>query len=172
LVWFGVKGVEFGADLVGGGVAEVVEDGQGLSPGIVGGLGIAGGEAGLAEAGEGVGFLVAVAEILEQVQGMLVTGEGLVVVPEVVVGVAEAVPRVRLPISVVEFLVQGEGLLAVDEGARLVAAWSYQWPRRSRKIRRVRASCQAWMSKPVTAAWSMAARSTGCSMVNQSSAWW
>src|SRR5215475_6061394 len=73
----GLEGGEFDAELVGVGMVEVVEDAQGLPPGAVGGLGAAGGEVGLAEASEGIGFFVAVAEIPKQAQGVLVAGEGL-----------------------------------------------------------------------------------------------
>src|SRR5215813_3935414 len=89
----GVEGGEFGADLLGVGVVELVEDGQGLLPGVAGGLGVAGGVVGVAEVGEEFGFVVAVAEAPDQVKGVLVADEGLGVVAKVVVGVAEAVPR-------------------------------------------------------------------------------
>jgi hypothetical protein len=52
----GVEGSELGADLVGVGVVEVVEDGQGLLPGVASGLGVAGGVVGVAKAGEGFGL--------------------------------------------------------------------------------------------------------------------
>src|SRR5262249_50636735 len=65
----GVDGGEFGADLVGVGVLEFVEDGQGLLPGTAGGVGISGIVVGVAEVGEGGGFVVAVAKIPEQGKG-------------------------------------------------------------------------------------------------------
>src|SRR5262249_34877123 len=104
----GVESGEFDADLVGVGGVELVEDGQGLLPSVLGGLGVAGVLMGVAEAGESGRFFVTVAEVPEQVKGVLVAGDGLDVVAEVVVGVAEAVPRVRLPVAVVELLEQVE----------------------------------------------------------------
>jgi hypothetical protein len=55
--------VKFGADGVGVGVVELVKDGQGLLPGVVGGPGVAGGVVGVAEVAQGGGFAVAVAEL-------------------------------------------------------------------------------------------------------------
>src|SRR5215470_15760424 len=117
----GGEGGEFGAELVGVGVVEVVEDGEGLVPGVVGGVVVAGGAVGVADADEGGGFVVAVAEVAAQGECVVVAGEGLGVVAEVVVGVAEAVPGVGLPVAVAEFLVQGEGVLAGGEGLVVVA---------------------------------------------------
>src|SRR2546421_4903531 len=87
-----VKAGEFGADLGGVGVVHFVEDGQGLLPGVAGGLRVAGGVVGVAEVGEGVGLVVAVAGVPDQSEGVLVAGDGLGVLAEVVVGVAQAVP--------------------------------------------------------------------------------
>ena len=84
--------VEFRADGVGVGVVDVGENGQGLLPGIPGRSVVAGGVVGIAEAGEAVGFVVAVADVVVQADGVLVAGDGLGVVGEVVVGVGEAVP--------------------------------------------------------------------------------
>ena len=86
--------------MFGVGMVEVVEDGQGLLPGLAGGPGVAAGVVGVAEVGEGVSFVVAVAEVPDQSEGVLVAGDGLGVVPEVVVGVAEAVPRRGLSAAV------------------------------------------------------------------------
>ena len=47
-----VQVLEFDADGVGVGVVEVVEDGQGVLPGVAGGLGVAGGVVGVAEVDE------------------------------------------------------------------------------------------------------------------------
>src|SRR3954454_15472046 len=55
-----------GADILGVGVAELVKDGEGFAPGISGGGGLAGSMVGVAEVGQGVGFVVAVAEITVQ----------------------------------------------------------------------------------------------------------
>jgi hypothetical protein len=61
-----VEGGEFGADLLGVGVVEVVEDGQCVLPGGAGRVRVAGGLAGVAEAGEGSGFAVPLADLLEE----------------------------------------------------------------------------------------------------------
>jgi hypothetical protein len=90
--WGLVEGDEFGVDGLGVGVVEVGEDGQGVGPGCAGGVEVAGGVRGVAEAGEGGGFVVAVAEVAEQGAGVLVAVAGLGVVAEAVVGVAEADP--------------------------------------------------------------------------------
>src|SRR5258708_1358170 len=55
-----LPGDESGADVFGVGVVEVVEDGQCLLPGVAGSVGVVSGVGGVAEMGEGVGFLVAV----------------------------------------------------------------------------------------------------------------
>jgi hypothetical protein len=70
------------------GVGELVEDGQGLLPGVAGGLRVSGGVVGVAEAGEGVGFVVAVADLPVELDRLLVAGEGLGVLAELVVGIA------------------------------------------------------------------------------------
>jgi hypothetical protein len=48
----GVEAGEFGADVVGVGVVEVGEDGQGMLPGVAAGVEVAGGVVGVAEVGE------------------------------------------------------------------------------------------------------------------------
>jgi hypothetical protein len=90
-------------------------------PGGSGGLGVAGGVMGVAEVGEGVGFVVAVADVPVPGKGLLVAGHCMGVVAEVVVGVAEAVPGGGLPVAVAELLEQGEGLLAMGERLLMVA---------------------------------------------------
>src|SRR5262249_19641594 len=100
----GVKGGEFGAELVGVGVVEVVKNGEGLVPSFACGVVVAGGVVGVAEVGEDVGFCVAVAKVAVQGEGVAVVGEGVGVVAEVVVGVADAVPGLGLPVAVAQFL--------------------------------------------------------------------
>jgi hypothetical protein len=73
----GVEGGEFGTDLVGIGVVEVVEDGEGLLPDVVGGVVVADGVVGVAEVCEGVGFVVAVTKVADQGEGVVVAGEGV-----------------------------------------------------------------------------------------------
>jgi hypothetical protein len=118
-----VRLLEFGAELVGVGVVELVEDDQGVLPGLVCGLGIAGGVVRVAEPGECVGFAVEVAEIPVQLEGVLVAGDCLGVVAEVVVGIADDLPCLSLSVEVAaDLLVQGEGLLAGGEGLSVVPA--------------------------------------------------
>jgi hypothetical protein len=69
-IW-GVERGEFAADLVGVGVVDVVEDGQGLLPGLAGGVVVAGAVVGVAEVAEDGGFAVAVAEVAVQGEGGL-----------------------------------------------------------------------------------------------------
>lgn len=95
-------------ELVGVGVVEFGEDGQGVLPGVLSGVAIAGGVVRVAEVDEGGGLPLAVAEGAEEVEGALVAGDGLVVVAELVVGVAEAVPGGGFPPPVAEF-VEGGG---------------------------------------------------------------
>jgi len=71
-------------------VVEVVEDGQGLLPGVAGGVEFAGGVVDVAEVVEGVGLAVAGAEVPVQGEGVPVADDGLGVLAEVVMGVAEA----------------------------------------------------------------------------------
>jgi hypothetical protein len=116
-----VKVLEFGAEGVGVGVVQVVEDGQGLLPCLTGCFGRAGRVVGVAEVGEGHGFPIPAAEVAVQVDGVVVAGNGLGVVAEVLMGVAEAVPGTGLPVAVAEIDEEGEGLLAVGEGLLVVA---------------------------------------------------
>lgn len=98
-----------GAELVGVGVVEFVEDAQSVLPGGSGGVGIGGGVVCVAEMGEGGGFGVAVAEVAAQVNGVPVAGDGFVSAAEAAVGVAETVPGGGLPVAVADLLEQGEG---------------------------------------------------------------
>src|SRR3954453_3888765 len=90
----GLEVVELVADEVGVGVGQLVEDVEGLPPGGVGGVGVAGGGGGVAELGEGVGLGVAVAEVAVDVEGVPVARGGVVVVGQAAVNVAEAVPDI------------------------------------------------------------------------------
>ena len=116
-----VKLVKFRPDVVGVGVFEVGEDGQGLLPRMAGGGGVAGGVVGVAEAAEDFGFVVAVAEVSEHLDGVLVGSDGLDMLAEVLACVADAVPGGRLLAKVAEFVVQGKGLLAFGEGLAVLA---------------------------------------------------
>jgi hypothetical protein len=81
--------------MVGVGMAEFVEYVDSLFPDFTGGIVVADGVEGIAEAAEGVGFAVPVDDVPAQVDGALVAGGRLLVLAEVV-GVAEAVPGWRL----------------------------------------------------------------------------
>jgi hypothetical protein len=82
--------VQPAADLVGGGLVELVEDGPGLPPGVAGRAEVAGVAVQLAEAGQAAGLALAVAELPEQRQGPPVAVDRLGPVAEPVVGVAKA----------------------------------------------------------------------------------
>src|SRR5262249_14538994 len=107
-----VEAGELDAELLGVGVVEVVEDGEGQLPGVAGSVVVACGVVGVADVGEGAGFFVPVAEVTVQGEGVVVAGDGVGVVAELVVGIAEAVPGSGLAVTVAESLEQGEGLLA------------------------------------------------------------
>jgi len=57
---------ELGANCIGGGVADVVEDGEGMLPAVTCGVGLTGDVLGVPELGEGLGFGVSVAGISGQ----------------------------------------------------------------------------------------------------------
>src|SRR5215469_3098855 len=103
---------ELGADLVGVGVLQVFEDGEGLLPGLPGLGRLAGGVAGVAEVGEGLCFVEAVAGSPVQTEGTLVAGGGFVEVAQMVLGVSQAVPDISLGPAVADFGAQGECLAA------------------------------------------------------------
>src|SRR5262245_30491382 len=109
--------LKFGTDLVGVGVAQVVEDDQGLLPGIPGLLLVTGRVTGVAEVGEDLGCVEAVPECPEKTESAPVALGGVAMVPELVLDVAEAVPGVRLLAAMeADFLVQSEGLPAERAG--------------------------------------------------------
>src|SRR5262249_42867169 len=115
----------------------------------------------VAQVDVGVGLCGLVAGVGGQVQGVAEVGVGVVEAAQPSVGVGEiAVGAGR----------RGRGGRAVGGGLRGGGGGggALGW----RKISRVQVSCQVWVSKPVAAAWSMAASSTGCSTVNQSRACW
>lgn len=108
---------EFGADLIGVGVAQVVEDVQGLLPGSPGVLLVTGRITGVAEVGEDLGFVEAVPEFPEKEETALVAVGGVAMVTELVLDVAEAVRGVCLLDAMqANFLIQSEGLLAERAG--------------------------------------------------------
>jgi hypothetical protein len=66
---------DLGADLVGTGVLQLLQDGERLLPGLPGLSHLAGGVAGVAEVGEGVRFIEAEAGLVKA-QRFLVAGDG------------------------------------------------------------------------------------------------
>src|ERR1022692_3603134 len=67
---------EFGTNPISGGMTEVIEDAQGLLPGVASLLPMVAGEVGVAEVGEGVGLAEAVSEVAEDGQSVLVASHG------------------------------------------------------------------------------------------------
>ena len=82
--------VELGADLIGGGLVEVVEDVAGVLPDGAGRVRITGSVMAGAHLGEGAGFGVGAAQRLKELEGSLVAGDGLGWLAELLVGVAQA----------------------------------------------------------------------------------
>src|SRR5262249_22308038 len=107
---------DFGADLCGVGMVQAVEDAQCFFPGFAGGVGIAEGVVGVAEAAEGTGHVVLVAEIAADDEGLPVARNGSVVVTQLVMDVAKTVQDARLTLAVSQFADQRQGALAVREG--------------------------------------------------------
>jgi hypothetical protein len=97
----GVEASEVGADLVSVGVVEVIEDDQGLLPGVTAASGLPVALWVLPRLVRGVGLFIAVTKIPKQGEGLVVAGDGVRVIAEVV-GVAEAVPGAGLPFAMVE----------------------------------------------------------------------
>ena len=79
---------ELGPDLAGVGALQIVEDVQGLLPGLPGSGPVPGRVAGVAEMVECLGLAVALAELAEDTEGAVVAGCRFVMLPEVVVGAA------------------------------------------------------------------------------------
>lgn len=118
------EGAKFGANVVGVGVAEFVEDVEGLLPEAPGCGKVFAGAAGVAEVGEGFGFVIAGAGLSKQVEGVTVAVRGALVAAEVVVGVAEAVPGVCLFGGFPEFLMQSKSLPTAGERLLVAAVLS------------------------------------------------
>jgi EmrB/QacA subfamily drug resistance transporter len=112
---------ELATDLVRVRMAQVVEDGEGLLPGLPGLRQVAGGVTGVAEVGENLRFKLAVAEFPGDAKGTLVTGGGLGKVAQMVLGVAQAVPASSLKAAVPVCSAHGERLLAERPGLLVVA---------------------------------------------------
>jgi hypothetical protein len=96
--------------LVGVGVVELVEDGQGLLPSAAGGVGMVGGVVGIADTGEDLGFEVAVAELPVQSECLLAVGESLLVVAEESMAPTDPIEGLSLPSPVVGGPIKVEGL--------------------------------------------------------------
>src|SRR4051812_38224998 len=101
--------MEFRVDLTGVGIArtgtrgndaELVEGGQGLPPGMTGGVVVAGGVVCVAEVIQIDGAAVPFAQFTVDVDGLLEVVDGFVVAPEEVIGVTEAVESMSLNTTV------------------------------------------------------------------------
>jgi hypothetical protein len=103
---------QLGPEFGGVRVVELVEDRQGVPPGLAGRGGVAAGVLGVTEVGEDLGLVVPIADLPEQDDGALIAVRRQPGVAEVVVGVAEAVPRGRLAAAVAEVLMEVECALA------------------------------------------------------------
>ena len=112
---------EFGADLVGEGMLDVLEDGQRLLPCLAGLGQFASVMTSISNVDESVRFMPAVAEFTGDAEGALVAGGGFAEVAEMVLGVAQAVPGSCLEAAVADFCVEGECLLAQRAGLLIVA---------------------------------------------------
>jgi hypothetical protein len=97
------------ADPAGVGVVKLIEDVQGLLPGVACGVGMTRGVMSVADVDERGRFGPAVPEVAEHGERLFVAAGGAGVLAELVVGVAEAVPGVRLAGPVAKLLLQGEG---------------------------------------------------------------
>ncbi|MBB6550173.1 hypothetical protein HD593_004968 [Nonomuraea rubra] len=102
-------------------MSELIENGEGLPPGVAGIVMIAAGVVGVAETDQRLDFADAVAQVQVQFERLLVTAFGQVVLTEVVVCVAETVERCGLAVEVAEFLEQGEGSAAVRKSSVVVS---------------------------------------------------
>ena len=96
---------EFVADMLGSCVVEVVEDGQGTLPCVLGRVGIAEGLVGVPDTDEDVGFDVA-ADLLVYPLCVLVAAGGFDLTAKTLVGVGGGFPCIRLPVAVVGFAEQ------------------------------------------------------------------
>jgi oligopeptide/dipeptide ABC transporter ATP-binding protein len=112
--------VQFGAELLCIGLAQVIEDDQGVAPGGAGGGVIADGLVCVADVGEGLGLDVAAAGLPEQIEGGPVAVDGLVVVAELLVYVADAVPYLGLTVLIAEFAQLAEAFLAICQSLLVV----------------------------------------------------
>ena len=107
---------QLGADLVGGGMAQLVEDFHGVLPGLPGTVRVARREVAVAEVGQRVGLSVPVAGRSEHGDRLLEADHCVGMVAEPGPDVAETVPGGRLARPVAQVVVQAEGLFAVGDG--------------------------------------------------------
>src|SRR5712691_5467730 len=112
---------EFGADSLGVGMADAVEDVQGVPPGLAGGLRAACTVVGVAEVSQDDGLPVEFSGRGEEAQSLLVAPDGLLVLTEPVMDVAEAVPNVCLVELIVQPALQGQRPLAVHQSLTVVS---------------------------------------------------
>ena len=74
-------------------MVQIVQDGNCLPPGILGGIRFGGGFVGIPEARERVGFRVAVTELLVEFEGLPMVVDGLSIIAQVMVGVSKSLQR-------------------------------------------------------------------------------
>jgi len=103
-------------------VTQVIQDAQGLLPGVLGAVLVAGGVADVAKVGEELGFIEAVAEFAHDVDGAKMAVDGFGEVAELMLGVAEAVAIRCSSSSSVFSSSTGAGETAPPDG------W-WSWPR-------------------------------------------
>src|SRR6516225_7643843 len=89
-----------------------VQDGDGLPPGLAGGLILPGRMLGVTEVGQDHGLGVAVAELPEQVERPLVTRRGRDMITGSGLDIAQVVPAFGLIAAMTEFSQQAQGLPA------------------------------------------------------------
>ena len=99
---------ELGADLIGVGVLQVLEDRHRLLPGLPGLRQFAGQVAGVADSGESAGFAEPVAAFPEQGESTLVAVGGFGAVPQMELGAPEAISDMCLEPVVADFGAQGK----------------------------------------------------------------
>jgi hypothetical protein len=112
---------KLGADLVGVGVLDVLEDGQRLLPSLPSLRQLGGSMMGVTEVGERVRFIEAVSGFPEDTDRAMVAGGGFGGVAQMVLGVSQAVPDLSLEPAVADFRAQGECLAAERAGLLVVA---------------------------------------------------
>src|SRR5262249_11110603 len=111
-------------------VVHIVEDGRGLPPGSLRGLGVSAGAVGFGEVDEGLSVVVAFVGTSIGGECLLVEGDGLAVAPGLVAEIGQAVEGEGFAEPVTHLAVQAKGLPAVGERQTVVAELSVEPPGR------------------------------------------